>query len=471
MGVKIDNTEENPYFILDTYDDDDYLQPRPADYLIVNLYFITLSCETLSVDRKQTDYLLLDYNRYIDTGRYEKNRNSIWSVPDIVLRCQDGGMSRPSRVGEIRELFQTSLNEKAEVIKELEEQLLYRLGIFNGRLEEGRQYIECKQSVSEPDRRKCYYVRERFVYDIDHAGLLNLADPEGLFQHRYFPLTDWWKNNNEERMFRGKRIPENVFKYISHPKKLKKYENRIDTDMLRIEMKGYLFSIDIVGFTEMFRYITENFRSFDQNGKEIGREFIARISSIFEQELLIEGISQYVIEGDGIVGAVPVRDDDDTDLEFNAKDQIIFDEYEKKQPGSYENSLRKILKLARSIYTKLGELVSILPENLKSSLRLRCVIHFANQYTYGKLSGLDSLKAGFSGDEMIVLSRMEQWFHEFVLKYVKTPEKEGYSGVVLALDKKIKDEYESALDGYYLIDKEDAVYRETQINLVCKEIQ
>lgn len=68
---------------------------------------------------------------------------------------------------------------------------------------------------------------------------------------------------------------------------------------------------------------------------------------------------------------------------------------------------------------------------------------------------------------MIVLSRMEQWFHEFVLKYVKTPEKEGYSGVVLALDKKIKDEYESALDGYYLIDKEDAVYRETQINLVC----
>lgn len=114
-----------------------------------------------------------------------------------------------------------------------------------------------------------------------------------------------WQNNGSKIIFQEKYIPKNVAKLIENPVSLTKHANNINREDLYHSLNGYLFKIDITGFTKMFNEILKKGKSLDATGEEISSDFIARIASIFEQKLQEAGISQYIIEGDGITGAIP----------------------------------------------------------------------------------------------------------------------------------------------------------------------
>lgn len=189
MGNNINDGSKDVY-ILNDYKDDDYVKPEPAEYIAIYLYFITLACNFNSNTKSKRNYLVLDYSGYIDAECYEKNKESIWSVPYLAFSIHKRGMLRPTKISSICEIYQKQLESKKEIIEELELQLLYQLGIFDRKIVPGNNYIEYKRSTLQSDRWKCYYIQEYFLENIDSLGLLNLADPEGLGSHRYFPLTE-----------------------------------------------------------------------------------------------------------------------------------------------------------------------------------------------------------------------------------------------------------------------------------------
>lgn len=406
MGNNINDANKDIY-VLNNYKDDDYMKPEPAEYIVIYLYFITLACDSNSITKSKQNYLVLDYSGYIDAEYYGKNKESIWSVPYITFPIHEKGMLRPTKISSIYKIYQKYLESKKEIIEELELQLLYQLGIFDCTKVLGNNYIEYKRSTLQPDRWKCYYIQEYFLEDIDSLGLLNLADPEGLGSHRYFPLTEskWWQKNGSKIIFQEKYIPKNVAKLIENPVSLTKHANNINHEDLYHSLSGYLFKIDITGFTRIFNYILENGKSLDETGKEISSDFIARIASIFEQKLQETGISQYTLEGDGITGAIPC------------------------DKGKEE------LKRMFSLFVKLQECFTQMVKKMDMTICLRCSILYCTEYTYGKLSGLDTMKPNFSGEALIILSRMDQCLHKFIYSDEGGVLKENPK-IILGIDKK-----------------------------------
>lgn len=53
-------------------------------------------------------------------------------------------------------------------------------------------------------------------------------------------------------------------------------------------------------------------------------------------------------------------------------------------------------------------------EKMNMTICLRCTILYCTEYIYGKLSGLDTMKPNFSGEALIILSRMHQCLHKFI---------------------------------------------------------
>ena len=402
MGDRINDGSKDVY-VLNDYKDDDYVNPGPAEYVVIYLYFITLTCDSDITTKGKRDYMVLDYSGYIDAECYGKNKESIWSVPYITFPIHERGMMRSTKINSICKVYQEQLESKKEIIEELELQLLYRLGIFDCTKVPGNNYIEYKRSTLQPDRWKCYYIQEYFLENIDPLGLLNLADPEGLGPHRYFPLTKWWWKDGSKIVFQEKYIPENIGRLIETPVLLKRHANSINREELYHSLSGYLFKIDITGFTGMFNKILENGKSLDATGREISSDFIARIANIFERQLQEVGVSQYTLEGDGITGAIPC--------------------------GKIEEGIKRVFSLCE----KLQECFTQMIKKMNMTISLRCTILYCTEYTYGKLSGLDTMHPGFSGEALIVLSRMDQCLHKFIYSD-EGREFKGSSKVILGID-------------------------------------
>ncbi|MCD7791078.1 MAG: hypothetical protein LUH55_11285 [Bacteroides thetaiotaomicron] len=438
MGKNIDDGSKK-LFVLDKYADDDLIHPAASEFRVLLLYFITLACDDDNLKTKgHKDYLILDYGGYTDTDCEDVViRDGIWSVPYISLRINEEGMLRRTRVGSIKRLYEEQLQEKKERIRELELQLFYKLGIFDCKKNEGNHYIEYKPEENYQHNWRCFYIQEYFLSNIDPQGIKNLSDPEGLGMHRYFPLNNWWREENEKILFQGKFIPENVGQLIRSPATLIRHENYVRREDLYHKVKGYLFKIDIIGFTDTYNYILENCCSLEKRGEEIAGQYIAKIAGVFEQELQSAGISQYIIEGDGITASLP--------------------------------SNRSIQNLDRilSTFTEIQKGLSNIVKNIERKVNVRCTVLYSDNYIYGKLSGFDALRPGFSGEALIKLSRMDQWLHDFIYSHEIVDSESAK--IVLGVDSECDDGYNKLLTerGYSLKKQQEGLYRGADINMEC----
>ena len=421
--------ETGDYYNLDEMADDDYLEEAPASYMVVVLYFLTLRS-------RETDYLLLSFDHYVKEGAdsYGRNQQAIWSVPFFTFSI-DGKKKwgiRPQRAGSIRTYFETAVSEMQEELEIMETQLLYQLGINDGKVLSGkrRPYVEYKRSALQPGQKKCYYIMEKYITGLDRLSVFRLCDLEGLHQYQYFPVTDWWRHLEKDGKirFRNKVIPENIVCRLKEPKELHEYVNPVSAENLVYTLSGYLFKLDIVNFTAKYNAILDTFKDFRHTGKDIVSAFIPQISEIISRNMEKYGIYMYSLEGDGATGAAACED--------------------------MEIDVRTLLDLFHAIRQELSDLT----KNLGMPLALRCVVMHAPEFQYGKISGLKSLRPEFAGEAFIKLSRMEQKLHECITEDLR----QGFSGLIVGLEKE-----EDRPDSSTLFQEFHEQYRGVDLDLYC----
>ena len=380
------NDDEKEYYILDDYADDDYLESAPSEFIANILYFIVLSCpekglEDEDVVIRKKNYLLLKHDRYM-------NGNDLWSVPFCSYTVQsEDGIYRPKSVGMIRDYYKKNLVNLYADVQANSRQLMFQLNMLSGySLEDGDTYIEYKNSPSQPDRWKCYYVKEYFVHSLDPSDIINLTDPENLHGYKYFPLSDWKEKKGnihgikaigKTLRFSGGYIPENVAKNIFNQRKLLKNIIEVQPSHLSYVYSGYLFCVDIIDFAYTSAYIYTHSlihnRVSDSNISDhffmnITYNFEDQVKEIFLQALLDAGIDKYIIKGGTLIAA------------FTCKKS--------------SKNFQSVVSLIETIHSKL---IAFLPR-FETATGVQGTIYFADYFGYGKKLGLNQSEPTFMGE-------------------------------------------------------------------------
>ena len=282
--------EKKRRYVLDDYDEEDEFEFCPDQLYVLSLYFITLS-------EGQERYALLDYVSYAPTIKAGLVIDDIWSVPHTITPIDLKG-KKVRTVKEIKSIYSEALPGLADTLSILETDLFCNLGIVEKKVERGREYIEYKQSTAEPDKTRCNYVREFFVHDIDSTGVMNLADPECLHQHRYLPfaMLDQLPRAGGLIRFMDKSIPDNVSDVLLYDKRrLIQNAVKVTRDDLVYQLENLLFIITLMD----------------------GNKLIPPtqlLSSILDQSMVFGNVGRYCVDGANIIGCVPYKKYNFTDL-------------------------------------------------------------------------------------------------------------------------------------------------------------
>lgn len=406
-------------YILDDLPDNIELSSIPVEYWILHLYVIVLR------QNSSTQYPLLDTGDFLllEHPSYAYHNSSIWSTPYLAYRV-DTETKRYNKVLDIVKLYEEKCKSQANILKELTNYRFYHMGISSYDFKDERTYIEYKQSPRQPNVWKCYYIKERFVNNIDSLGLQNLIDPEGLHAYGYLPITP---SVVSDALY-GKPLSTNVAYLFDNEFIHRKAKAQIiDTRVFRTRHKGYLIKFDIVSFTKIMHYIEADYRSFEFSGSQYSEAFVIYLQQIFEQELLKANISQYRLEGDGFIASI------ESDLQNNDIEGVIIE--------MFKNIAKKITKLIKN--TKLLYRASML----------------FGEYDYGKELGLFSKSLILSGKELIRITRMDS----AVRDYIYQENQEEIPTLFFLLDSNIGNETKPYLDSLCYIRKIDN-FRDIEIN-------
>ena len=427
MKKYINDSHRNCY-ILNKYGNNEEVQFEASEYWVLYLYIITLKTSNCN----SPHYLVLEYPSYTEHINNGIINDCIWSVPYTAYLLKKEGAKRYTSVGDIKSFYNEQLQTHKDLLIQLENYRFYHMGISNYQKKPGETYIEYKKSTRQPDKWKCYYIQEYYIDNIDSLGLLNLADPEGLHSYRYYPLEKQPnKNPNSQIYFLGKHLSTNIAHILRNSwSMLKNYSNTISSSQMCYEMKGILVKLDIVGFTKIYNGIVEKLGTLEESGDDLAKKFISQISYIFETRLKAAGFFQYVIEGDGFTATYPL---------FHSE-------------RNEKNTSKKILALIDNIKKDMDSLL----KRLDIKVGIRCSI-LSGQYTYGKINNLSTLRQNFSGEIMIVLTRMDEY-----LKNLAQP-----SEITIGINNNLYSQYSDLFDKDY-IKYDDFVkeHRQTNINTV-----
>ena len=193
---------------------------------------------------------------------------------------------------------------------------------------------------------RCNYVREFFVHDIDSTGVLNLADPECLHQHRYLPFTvlDQLPRTGGLIRFMDKPLPDNVSDVLLYDKRrLIQNAVKISRNDLVYQLENLLFIITLM-----------------DGNKLIPPTHL--LSSILDQSMVFGNVGRYCVDGANIIGCIPYKKFNFTDL------------------------LCRLYKGLSVIYPNLN---------------LGCTVLYCS-FEYGKIYGLPSRAASFKLPELFL---------------------------------------------------------------------
>ena len=420
-------------YVLNNYSLSDEVKYEPSEYWYLELYSIVLT-EGGDQTRPQK-YLVLEYPSYSPLLFEQHVDDCIWSVPFMAYLFQKEGTRRFNTIRSIVDFYNAQIKQNRDILDKLENYRLYHMGISDYIKVEGKQYIEYKVSPRQPDKWKCYYIREFYISGIDRLGLLNLCDPEGLHCYRYYPLVP--KPNKEKNLtrFAGKRLSTNITTLLSQSyNQLIGSPNVVSEDMLKNCIKGIVFKLDVVGFTEMYNKICSEMSSLDSTGKELATSFIARLENVFEKRMQEYGISHFVVEGDGLSGAIPIIDNCNID---------------------------KYVQTVIDCVVSIKKDINALTKKVNSSVKIRCSM-ILGEYYYGKLAGLSS-RSQMTGELFILLSRMDQHLKEFLQKDQNITNQ----SIIISVSRELKEISDNCFmhNGFREISSQKS-FRETQINSI-----
>lgn len=424
-------------YILDDYAYNDMVPYEAAEYWYLDLFIITLDDIDGVFSSAKQKYMVLEYPSYTEVNTNNKVNDCIWSVPYMAYLFHKNGTKRYKSIKAIMKFYDEQIDLHRGLFEELENYRFYHMGISDYEKTEGRHYVEYKISSRQPDKWKCYYVQEHYITQIDSLGLLNLADPEGLHNYRYYPLNSKFVMRQDMVYFGDKHLSSNISYLLKTSyNKVLQYSNPIIEKYLKYKLRGIVFKLDIVGFTKLYNKIVDEMKSLDESGREIAIHFVAGLSSIFEHRMQEFGIPQFVVEGDGVTGVLPL---------------------------GKGNEVALILECIENIKKDIDILVS----KLGGNICLRCALT-SGEYFYGKLAGLSSSKQ-VSGEILINLSRMDQFLQEYIKSSLKTFER----GIILCVDNQIYLDNKEMLQKIQFSCLESReIYRETKINstVIYKEV-
>ena len=282
--------EKKTRYVLNDYNDEEEFEFYPDRFYVLSLYFITLA-------EGQERYALLDYVSYAPMIKDGRINDDIWSVPYTITPIDLGG-KKVRKVKEIKSAYSKALPGLADTLSILENDLFYNLGIVFKKIGKGREYIEYKRSTTEPDKMRCNYVREFFVRDIDSTGILNLVDQECLHQHRYLPFAvlDQLPRVGGLIRFMDKPVPDNVADVLFYDKRrLLQNAVKVNKNDLVYQMEEILFIVTLM-----------------DGNKLIPPTHL--LASILDQAMLFGNIGRYNTDGGNIIGCVPYKKYNFTDL-------------------------------------------------------------------------------------------------------------------------------------------------------------
>ncbi len=277
-------------YLLDKYEDIDEFEYSPNSFYVISLYFISLKDD-------QDRYVILDVDSYGLLDEKKPDNNVAWSVPHTIIPIQPE-KKEYHKVKEIKEIFNEALPGLDEVLSALESTLFSNLGITSKKLSKGRSYIEYILPNNNAGNVRCNYIREFFVHDVDPAGILNLADPECLRQHRYIPFTilDQLQLVNGFYRFLDKPIPEHIADVLLYDKRLLT-ENiiKVCRNDLICQMSGLLFIISLVNDHGLISPTNT-------------------ISTALDMAMLYGNVGKYCIDGPNVIGCLPYKKYNFTDF-------------------------------------------------------------------------------------------------------------------------------------------------------------
>lgn len=389
-------------YILDNYKDNEEVECYPDRLYVLSLYFITLSTD-------QDYYAIFDFISYAPVLKNGRVNDVLWSVP-YTLHSIDLKGRKVRSVGEIKNVYKDALEGLGETLGTLEKDLFYNLGIVYKEKDEGGKYIEYRRSVTEPEKMRCNYIREFFVKSVDSTGLLSLADPECLHQHRYLPFSLIDKLPTLDGFFRfmDKPIPLNTSEVLYHHEsrsKLEKTAIKVTKEHLVYQLQGVLFKLALSN-------AYETFKSYDDKGC-----MHQLLSTLFEQAMMWGNVGHYVIDGNEIVGALPY-------------------------------SSMNITTMLERLFRELEKSFSI--------VCLRCTA-LTCEYNYGKTFDLASLRPGFSGKGYEKLLRMSHETHAIQRSMPK-----GFNGILFGMERN---------DDVKFIPSCSRLYKDYKDNIVNKSMQ
>ena len=367
----ITDERKSRYILTKEQDQDAEFEFFTDKFYIMTFYYITLH------DGK-------DYYVLLDHGSYSPNPthiNDFWSIPRSVTIINGPKIKTVEGILTMydEELEKSSMKEKLDM---QETDFFYNYGLFNRKKEIVSCHVEYKRSVTEPEKMRCYYIRNIFVSRIDPVGIRNLVDPECRHNHTFLPLSII---NNLPRIngsgdeapehgwysFMGRPIPENIMDVF-----IKERENLInksvkikESDLFR-HSQGVLFHVAISNAHEFFMSSAD-------------RSIIDRqIAGIYEEVMMRHNIMHHAVDHYQVIGAIRA----DGGVDFT---QLLEEMFE---------------KFSRLVYRR------------HTYLLLRCTVIFG-QYEFGKTYGLCSSIPGFSGKAYERLKIMAHQTHNVQMEF------------------------------------------------------
>lgn len=353
------------------------LTHKPDTYVLDSFpsgYWLLYSLEIVISDGVDTS-ILLTYPSY---SLSLQDRREIILAPPFVAFPVLPGTEYLNSLGRIRQMFWEA-EQNIDAASELKRRL-YLMGVPSAEIRKTGEIVEYKQSPREPAKMKCYKVHRYSVTLYTDAGMLNLADPEGLKECIFLPL-----NRIPGLLVQDGQLTPEVPRYTYLGKPLAPYLNMVlhdQNDLARLLSSsiltispgnliygetGILIKLKIEGYwaaREMARI-----QHYDFLMTEYGVNFMSDygFAKLLTFELARLGLTEVRVTNNGFTAAVPSH---------------------RYVNSSTEDTVKMLLSLVSDIDGLVSECNSKLSQLSQFKPMNTLAIILEGSYRYGKIAGL-----------------------------------------------------------------------------------
>lgn len=321
-----------------------------------------------------------------------EHREGYWAPPFVAYPAPIQ-FAPPSTLGSLAEQCDEAIG--GHLVKRDMEQLAYRLGLRDVRLEEREGFVEVKVSPRSPEQVKAFSFRRYGLTRLSEDCIPNLADREGLLGFLYIPLSERHSvlngirrpsalHQRDELWVAGKPMQSNLEHVLSDGTMSAQIADsaiRVSIEEFSLRDRGVVVACDLSRYGSALKRARMSMVSFLGTGDEAAESFSQSVTHLLQQFVASLGTMQVQLAGDGVVAALPDRVGDGIEARL---ERILL---------AWERVVQGI--------EKLNERVP--PDHFVGS---RLGVHYGD-YRHGRIAGPESVVAGFDGPAIVEAARLE----------------------------------------------------------------